>query len=132
MHTQVDAIHQGPRELPAIPLDLVGKAGALAVGIAPEAAGAWVHRGDEDEPCRVCRGAARARDGDGVLLEWLAQSVEDASRELGDLVQEQCSAMRQADFARTWRRSSADEREVRRGVMRRPERARGQDRKARI
>src|SRR5438046_10668508 len=38
--------------------------------------------------------------------------------------------MGQADFARTWRRSSADERKVRRGVMRRAERARGQDRMA--
>src|SRR5438477_6770089 len=50
MHTQVDAIHQGPRELPAIPLDLVGKAGALAVGIAPEAAGAWVQRAIANTP----------------------------------------------------------------------------------
>src|SRR5438445_7172064 len=67
MDPQVDPIEERTRDPPAIPLDLIREARALALGIAPEAAGTWVHRGDEDEPRRVCRGAARAGDGDGVL-----------------------------------------------------------------
>jgi len=42
VNAQVDAIEQRTGETPAIALDLVGKAGAFALGVAPEAAGARV------------------------------------------------------------------------------------------
>src|ERR1700730_850929 len=118
MNAEVDPIEHRSRELAAIALDLVGKAGAFALGVAPEAARAWVHRSNEHESRGIRRGAAGAGDRHGVFLERLAKCVEDASQELGDLVQEQRAAMRQAHFAWTRRRSAADERVVRRGVMR--------------
>src|SRR5204863_3833529 len=69
MDAQVDAIEQWTRELSAVTLDLLRKAGAVAFGVAPETAGTGIHRGHEDESRGVCRGAARPRDRDGVLLE---------------------------------------------------------------
>src|SRR5437667_2637779 len=79
MHAQVDAVEQRPRELAAIPLDLLRKTRAFALGVAPKSARARIHRRDENEPRRVRRCASGARDRDGVLLQRLAERVEHAA-----------------------------------------------------
>ena len=132
VNAQVNAIEYRTGKPAAIALDLIRKAGALAFGVAPESAGARVHRSDEDESRGVRRGAAGPRDRDGVFLQRLAKRIEHASGELRDLVQEQGAAMSQADFTRAWRRAAADERKVRCGVMRCAEWPRREDRMARV
>src|SRR5205807_2770612 len=129
---QVDTIEQRSGQPAAVSLDLVGEAGAFALSVPPETALARIHRSDEYESRRIRRGTAGARDRDRVLLEWLAKRIEDASRELGDLVQEERAAVREAHLAWSWRRPAADEREVRRGVVRGAERTRGEDGMARV
>ena len=79
VHAQVDAVEQWPRELAAIPLDLLRKTRAFALGVAPKSARARIHRRDENEPRRVRRCASGARDRDGVLLQRLAERVEHAA-----------------------------------------------------
>ena len=87
-----------------------------------EAARAGVHRADQHEPCGERRGAGRACYANQALLEWLPQHVERAPRELAHLVEEQHAFVREADLAGTGELPSADERDVRDGVVRRAER----------
>src|SRR6185295_2477135 len=92
VNAEVDPVEHRTGQLSAVTLDLVRKASALAFGVTPEAARARVHRRHEDEPRGIRRRSAGARDRDGALLERLAKRVEDASRELGDLVQKEGAA----------------------------------------
>src|SRR5213594_4933979 len=87
-----------------------------------------VHRGDEREARGIGGGIPGARDRDRALLERFAECFEDGRREFRELVEEECAAVREANFARPWRRAAADEREVRGGVVRRAERARSKQR----
>src|SRR5205807_9125933 len=125
---QVDTIEQRSGQPAAVSLDLVGEAGAFALSVPPETALARIHRSDEYESRRIRRGTAGARDRDRVLLEWLAKRIEDASRELGDLVQGERAAVREAHLAWSWRRPAADAREERRGGGRGADRWRGGER----
>jgi len=65
----------------------------------------------------------RARNRDDAGLERFAQALEHAAVELGQLVEKQHAAMREAHLARTRLRTAADDGASRRGVMRRAERA---------
>ena len=65
----------------------------------------------------------RAADADDAFFEWLAQPFEDADRELGQLVEEERSSMRERDLAGPHAgAATADERDARRAVVRRAER----------
>src|SRR5439155_8677761 len=79
VHAQVDAIEQRPRELAAIPLDLLRKTRAFALGVAPKSARARIHRRDETEARRVRGCASGARDRAGVLPHRLAERGEHAA-----------------------------------------------------
>jgi hypothetical protein len=96
---QVDAVEQRTGKPPAVALDLVRQASAVAFRVAPEAAGARVHRGDENEPRGIRRGAPGARNRDRAFLERLAERIENVARELSDLIEEQGPAVREADLA---------------------------------
>src|SRR5207244_4241450 len=74
------------------------------------------------------RGTTRARDRDRTFLERLAERVERLRLIFGELVEEQGARVRERHLARARRRASSDECEVRRGVMRRAERSRDEQR----
>src|SRR6185503_1552797 len=57
-----------------------------------------------------------------------AERVEDGGRELGELVEEQSATVREAHLPWARRRTAADQREMRRGVMRSAERTRAEER----
>src|SRR6185295_1148633 len=98
VNAEVDPVEHRTGQLPAVTLDLVRKASALAFGITPEATRTRVHRRHEDEPRGIRRRTACARDRDGALLERLAERVEDAPREFGDLIQKERATVSEADF----------------------------------
>src|SRR4029077_5176476 len=69
------------------------------------------------------KGQVRAGDGDGAILERLAQHLEHVSRKIGELVEKQDSVMREADFSGARRSgAAANEAGVGDGVMRSAER----------
>ena len=74
----------------------------------------------------------RARDGDRAVFERLAHNFEHVARELGQLVQKEHAVMREADLARARDRAAADQPRVGDGVVRRAERAVGDQTAARI
>src|SRR6185295_4641952 len=101
----------------------IGRAAARASGVAELAARARVHRRDELERGRELGVARGARDDDAAGLERLAQRLERSTRELGQLVEEEDTVVRERDLARTRRRAAADERGCRCGVVRRAQHA---------
>jgi len=86
VHPQVDPVEHRAGETAAIALDGVRKARALGGRVARVAARAGVHRGDQDEPRRVGRGAARSGDRDLAFLERLAQRFQDLALVLRDFI----------------------------------------------
>ena len=98
-HHQVEAVEQRARELLAEARQPCGRAGA-AGRVALAAAGAEVHRRDQLEAGREDRAAVGAGDADDAVLERLAQRLQHRALELGELVQQQHAAMRQARLAR--------------------------------
>ena len=62
-----------------------------------------------------------AADGDDLVLQRLAQHLQHARAELGQLVQEEHAAVRQADLARARPVPAADQAGVADGVVRRAE-----------
>ena len=71
---------------------------------------------------------ADPRDRDDAVLERLPQRLEHGPRELGQLVEQQDTAMREARLSGPWHSAAADDRRRRGAVMRRPERWREDDR----
>ena len=67
----------GPEILRDVALTMRRRAGALAGLVAEVAAGAGVHGGDEHEARGEADRHGGARDGDGAVLEGLAQDFED-------------------------------------------------------
>ncbi len=104
------------------------RARALDGRIAPRAARAHVHRADEHEASREERVTADARDRHHAVLERLPQGLENRTRELGQLVQEQDAAMSQRHLTRPRIRSSTHDRRRRRAVVRRAKRRTGHER----
>src|SRR5439155_24689257 len=76
-------------------------------GITARAARAEIHRRNELKPSREYRSAADARDRDDTVLERLPERLEHRSRELGELVEKENTAMGEARFSRSRRRGSA-------------------------
>ncbi len=120
---------QAPREgrsgRPAEPRDGGGTAAEPSEQMhrgGPEATGARIRAGDEEEVGREGNRRALAGDPNDAFLQRLAQRIEDQRRELAQLIQEQHPPMGQGDFARARAgRSSADEGGGRGGVMGSPE-----------
>ncbi len=68
-----------------------------------------------------------ARDGDGVVFERLAHDFEHVARKLGQLVEKEQAVVRERDFAGTRNDAAADQAGVGDGVVRRTERALGNE-----
>ena len=97
---EVEAVEQRSRELVPERGEPLRRARALGRRIAARAARTEVHRRDELEPRREDGPPADARDADDAVLERLAQRLERGPLELGELVEQQHAAMREADLAR--------------------------------
>ena len=85
------------------------------------AARAGIHRRHERKVGRILDAVLRPRDHDALLLERLAQHLEDTPSEFGQLVEEQHAVVGQRHLARTRRLSAADQRHLRGEVVRSPE-----------
>src|SRR5690349_24432908 len=77
---------------------------------------------------RKARTAGRPRDEDLAVLQGLPKRLERGPLELGELVEQEHAAMREARLARAEARSAADDRRGRRAVVRRAERRLGDQR----
>ena len=128
----VDAVEQRAADLAHVPFDLRRRAVAGAARVAAIAAGARIQRGDEHEVGRKRRAVERAGDRHRAVFERLAQHFERLAVELGQLVEEEHAVVGERDLARRGRRAAADQAGVADRVMRRAERADGQQRLARL
>ena len=88
---------------------------------------ARVRRGDEHEAGREDHHLLAADDRHVAVLERLAQGLEARARELRELVEEQHAVMRERRLAGLGRAGAADEPRGRDGVVRRAERALGDE-----
>ena len=119
---QVEAVEQRTRELLAKSCQPLGGALALRARVASPAARAHVHARDELEPRRKDRPSAHSRDCDLAVFERLAQRLENGPLELGQLVQEEHSAVREGRLTRSRSRAASDDGRHRRAVMGRAKR----------
>ena len=83
---QVDAVEQRSRDLPRVAQPLSVGAGADAAQVSHEPAGARVHGRDEEEVAGKSERASDAHEMDSLLLERLADCLQDVAPELGELV----------------------------------------------
>ena len=67
----------------AVIIDLADGALAFVVFGAVIAAGAGVHRADKHEVGGIALALFGARNGDGFVLEWLAQGLKEVAVEFG-------------------------------------------------
>ena len=96
---EVEAVEQRPGDAPLVARDRRLGAGARPTAVAVVAAGARVHRRDEQDPRGERHRAAHARDRDRAGLERLTQSLECRWRELRELVEEEHAAVCERDLA---------------------------------
>src|SRR4029077_19668902 len=120
---QIDPIEQGTGNSLTITLHLHWTAAAFAFQIAEKSTRAGVHRRDQHEFARESQTAGRPRDCYFSVFEWLAHDLERGPFEFRQLVQEQHTVVGEADFARSWKRTSAEQSNVADGVMRRTKRS---------
>ncbi len=118
----VDAIEQRARHAGEIPLHDDRTARARVVRIAEPAARTGIHRRCQHEARWIREAHCGARDRYDAVLHRLAQHLEHVLAELGQLVQKQHAAVREADFARPRIRPAPDQPGVGDRVMRRAER----------
>src|SRR5690606_1641012 len=93
------AVEQRAAELALVARDLLGRVAAGPAGMAEVAAGTGVHRRDQLEARRELALHGGARNPDVAGFQWLAQGLQCAAGELGELVEEQHARVRQRDFA---------------------------------
>ncbi len=104
-NVQVDAVEQGPGELAAVTLDLIGATAAAPAGVAEKPARAGVHGRHQLEAGRETDLVAGPGDHDVAAFQGLAKHFQHAAVELGQLVQKQNAMMGQGDFS--WLRATA-------------------------
>lgn len=98
-------------------------AGALLNRVAEKAAGAGVHGGYQHEIGGKGEGALGPADGDGFILQRLAEHLQDPAAELGEFIQEKDSPVGKGNFPRLRPGSPADQSGMGDGVVRRAKRA---------
>jgi ADP-ribose pyrophosphatase len=130
-HHQVEPVEQRAREAISVAGQPLRRARALGGGVAASSARAEVHRADELEARGEHDVTADPSDLDGAVLEWLPESLEDGSRELGELVEQQHPVMGKAGLARPRPATAADDSCGRGRVVRRAERGEAHERSAR-
>ena len=107
---------------------LVCRAAAAPRRMAVPSAFAGVHCTHEHEVCRKGLGPGNARYGDLAVLKRLTQHLEHVLAKLRQLIEKQHAVVCKADLARARNRSAAGHCSARNGVVRRTERACGDDR----
>ena len=95
-----------------IALHLHRTATALALEIAEVPTRAGIHCGHEHELGGKCDTPRRARHGDFPVLERLTHHFQCRSFELRQFIQKQHAIVRDAYFARIWKRAAAKEADV--------------------
>ncbi len=115
---QVDAVHERAGDTAQIAMYGTRRAGAFARRMVVVAARAGIHRRHQREVGRILDAVTRPRDGDTPLFEGLPEHFEHVAAEFGQLVQKEDAVVRQRHFARAGRLSAADERHLRREVVR--------------
>ncbi len=95
----VDAVHERAGDAALVLGDDARRAGAGAGGVAVIAARAGVHGGHQLEVGGEGERSLGAADGDDLVFKRLAQHLESAAAELGELVEEENAAVRQGDLA---------------------------------
>ena len=100
-HHEIEAVEERARQLVAVAVELLGRAGTGRPRVAAPAARAQVHRPDEREAGRVEPAAAHAGDRDRPVLDRLAKRLENRARELGKLVEHEHAAMGERHLARS-------------------------------
>ncbi len=105
---QIEPVEQWAREPPDVPL--AARLVALARPRWTTAARTGIGRRHQEEPGGQLDVHIGAGHVDDSRLEWLAEGVEDADRELAELVHEQDAPVREADLAGPQRaRTTTDE-----------------------
>ena len=124
LDAQIDAVHQRARDARLVIAGAAVDAAALAgiAGLERIAAATWIHRRDQHEAGRVGDAMIGARHRDLAVLQRLAQGIQHARIEFGQLVEEQHALMRQRDLAGLGADAAAGERSHAGGMMRRAER----------
>ena len=89
---------------------LIGRAATGPLRRAQVAAGARVHRADQLKPGGKLRAPRRPRNGDRAVFQGLAQRLQRGPGELGQLIEEQHTMVRQRNLARSRRRATPHQR----------------------
>src|SRR5690606_6937857 len=89
LQLEIDAIEQRPGNPPAVTCYLVGRAPAVAVGVAGMSAWAGIHGRYELEARRKFGLAGGSRNRDLPRFDRLAQDLEDAAVEFGQFIEKQ-------------------------------------------
>lgn len=118
---KVDAVHNGTGNPRLVAGGLAGRAGAEAFGITQVAAGAGIHRGDQDETRREVKGSLGAGDRDVAVFEGLSKVFEDTFGELTEFIEEEDATVGEADFAGLGEGTATDQRNRRGAVVGRTE-----------
>lgn len=117
-HLDIDAVQQRAGDAVLVTQADVCRAAAGHALVAVVAARAGIHGGDQLEVGGEVGMPCRARDGDVAGFHRLAQHVQHAAVELGQLVEEQHAAMGQRDLAGARHAAAAHQRRAGGGVVR--------------
>ena len=126
-HLDVNPVEEGAGDTVQVLLYLPGRTYTMAGGVVVISAGGGVHRGYQGEAGGIIQGIFGARNGDVPVFEGLAEDFEDASVELGKLVEEEDAIVCQTDFTRLGIGAPAHHGDLRNGVVRASERTNGDE-----
>src|SRR5262245_37473703 len=107
---EVEAVEQRPRQAFAVGAHPLSTAGAAEPRVAPSTARAEIHRPDQLEPRRIRHAATNACNGYEAVLERLSERFERAACELGELVEQQDTTVRETGLPGSRARPATDER----------------------
>jgi hypothetical protein len=119
---QIDSVAKRPGDAAVIPCNIGRRAPANALFFPAKTTRARVHRGNEHETSGKDGSASGARNRHAAFFKRLSHHFEDAAVELGHLVEEENTVVRERDLAGPWSRTTTNERDIRDGVVRRPKR----------
>ena len=94
MNEKVDSVHQRAPDPVGVALDLGRRTAARALGVAKEAARAWVRGADEGEASGVRRASLCSDKRDRPVLKRLTEALQRGRGELRHLIQEENPVVR--------------------------------------
>ena len=86
---EIEPVQQRPRELVAVAVEALRRAGTAGARVSAAAARTQVHGPDELELGREQAASGDSRDGDDAVLERLSQGLQDEPRELRQLIEKE-------------------------------------------